>query len=274
MTPTQFVGIAGHRIAYHRQGAGIPVLLVHGITTYSFLWEDVASQLASSFDVIAVDILGCGESDKPLDVSYSIKHHAELLAEFVKKLGLPRFHFVGHDLGGGMGQIFAVNNPELLLDLTLINTVAHDYWPVQPIIAMRTPIIRQFAIATLDLGTYRLIVKRGVFHKERVTDALMEKFFTPMHTAEGRKGFLHFAKCLDNSNLTEIRDRLASLALPVLIIRGDADVYLGPAIAEFLHDLIPGSLLKHFRESGHFIQIDDSPGITAALMDFFSRRKQ
>jgi len=42
---------------------------------------------------------------------------------FVKALGLPKFHFVGHDLGGGIGQIFAVNNPELILDLTVINTV-------------------------------------------------------------------------------------------------------------------------------------------------------
>jgi len=71
--------VAGHKLAYTRQGQGEVVLLVHGITTYSFIWRKVIPTLAKSYDVIAVDILGCGASDKPLDVSYAIKDHAEML---------------------------------------------------------------------------------------------------------------------------------------------------------------------------------------------------
>ncbi len=82
--------------------------------------------LTPHYDVIAVELLGRGDADKPLDVSYAIKAHAELHQEFVDCLGIGKFHVVGHDLGGGIGQIFAVNHLEHLLALTIINTVVYD----------------------------------------------------------------------------------------------------------------------------------------------------
>lgn len=256
-------------MAYYREGKGEPVLLVHGITTYSFIWRNIIPLLSKDYDVIAVDLLGCGDSDKRLDVSYAIKDHAERLHEFITKLELGKFHFVGHDLGGGMGQIFAVRHPEMLYDLTMINTVAYDFWPVQPIIALRTPIVRQFLMASLDLGTFRLIVKRGIYHKDRVTNELMDLFMRPMLTSEGRKAFMYFAKCLDNHNLMEIEDDLRRLKIRVLIIRGDGDPYLGATISEKLHREIPGSRLVRIPTGGHFIQEDEPERIAQEVIGFF-----
>lgn len=260
---------SGHTMAYYRQGKGEPVLMVHGITTYSFIWRKIIPLLSADYDVIAVDLLGCGDSDKPLDVSYSLKDHASRLNEFIVTLGIGKFHFVGHDLGGGMGQIFAVRNPGMLFDLTVINTVAYDFWPVQPIIALRTPVIRQFLIATLDLGTFRLIVKRGIYHKERATTELMDLFMKPMQTSEGRKAFMHFAKCLDNRNLMEIANDLRRLKVPVLIIRGDADPYLCATISERLKSEIPRSILVRIPNGGHFIQEDEPEQIAQRMTAFF-----
>ena len=261
--------VSGHAMAYRRAGRGEPVLLVHGITTYGFIWRRVVPFLTGDYDVIVVDLLGCGDSDKPLDVSYAIKDHAERLHEFMCKLGIGKFHFVGHDLGGGIGQIFAVCHPEMLFDLTLINSVAYDFWPVQPITALRTPIVRQFLLASFDLGTFRLVVKRGIYHKERVTDELMDLFMRPLQTPEGRKAFMHFAKCLDNHNLTEIEDDLRRLSLPVLIVRGEADPYLSASIAEKLHREIPGSRLLRIASGGHFIQEDEPEQIAREILYLF-----
>ncbi len=263
--------ISGHAMAYLRVGRGEPVLLVHGITTYSFIWRKIIPILSKEYDVIAIDLLGCGDSDKPLDVSYAIKDHAERLYEFISKLELGKCHFVGHDLGGGMGQIFAVRHPEMIYDLTLINTVAYDFWPVQPIVALRTPIVRQFLMASLDLGTFKLIVKRGIYHKDRVTNELMGLFIKPMQTTEGRKAFMHFAKCLDNHNLMEIEEDLRRLKIPVLIIRGDADPYLSATISEKLHSEILGSRLVRISTGGHFIQEDEPERIAQEIIDFIRR---
>ena len=265
---TQKLQIQGHNLAYHRQGHGSPVLLVHGITTYSFIWQNLFSRLARQHDVVAVDLLGCGDSDKPLDVSYGVAAHADRLEAFTQALGLGPFSFIGHDVGGGIAQRFAVKYPDRLTHAVVMNGVAFDYWPVQPIITMRTPIIRQMAMATLDMGALKLIVKRGVFHKDRVTPELMSQFEKPMRTREGRKAFLHFAESLDSRDLTEITEDLRRIRIPFLIIRGMDDMYLSAEIAHRLHREIPGSRLVEIPEAGHFIQEDQPDRLVEELNAF------
>jgi len=269
---TLFVEVGGHRLAYHRSGEGETILLVHGITTYSFIWRDVVPLLEKEYDVVVVDLLGCGESDKPLDVSYAIQDHADRIYGFVRTLGIDRFHLVGHDLGGGIAQILAVRHPEMLYDMVVANTVAYDFWPVQPITALRTPIMRQLLMATFDFGTFRMVVKRGLYHKERVTDELMECFMAPMNTTDGRKAFLHFARCLDNHNLTSIANELRDLEVPTLILRGDSDPYLSATISEKLHREIPGSRLEHTATASHFIQVDEPEWLVEHVLAFAGAR--
>lgn len=257
-TPVQSIQVGQHRLAYRRAGAGEPVLLVHGLTTYSFLWEGVRRRLAASgrHDVIAVDLLGCGASDKPLDASYSIKAHADLLGRFCAALGLGRVHVAGHDLGGGIAQIMAVRQPGLVRSLTLVNSVGYDHWPVQPIIALRTPIIRQVLMAALDVGAFTILVRRALFHKELVTPALMAEFQWPNRTLEGRKAFVHFARDIDNANLMEIAPDLRRLEVPTLVVWGMADVYLSSLIADRLVADIPGARLERLPEAGHYTPLD------------------
>lgn len=262
--------IDGLRIAYYREGSGEPVLLVHGITTYSFIWRKIIPLLSPQYDVIALDLLGCGNSDKPLDVDYSIKNQADIIAKFIQNLKLNQVHLVGHDIGGGIVQILAVNYPEMIKDITVMNGVAYDFWPVQPIIAMQTPIIRQLTMATLNFGVFSLVIKRGFYHKEVFTKELMELFGEPMKTRIGRKAFLHLAECLDNNQLLEIKDKLHSLTTPFLIIRGEADVYLSSDISEKLHNNIKGSKLIKIPTAGHFIMEDEPGQIVKTITSFFN----
>jgi pimeloyl-ACP methyl ester carboxylesterase len=264
------IEVQGNSIAYFREGNGGTILFVHGITTYSFIWRNVIPYFDGGYDLIVIDLLGCGNSDKPLNEDFSLKRQAHLLKDFCQQLGISKMHLVCHDVGGGIGQIFAVNFPELLYDLTLINTVAYNFWPVQPIIAMRTPIIRQIAMATLDFGMFEVIVKRGLYHKTLLSAELMSFFWKPMKESIGRKGFLHFAKCLDNKDLTEIEEEIRQIKLPVLIIRGEADIYLSASISEKLHAEIPGSQLVKIQTGGHFIQEDEPEVLARTILNFIN----
>ncbi|MDP3180732.1 MAG: alpha/beta hydrolase [Bacteroidota bacterium] len=267
----QTIKIQGNSMTYFREGKGETILFVHGITTYSFIWRKVVPFFQGSYDIILIDLLGCGNSDKPLNEDFSLKRQAHLIKDFCQKLAITKLHLVCHDVGGGIGQIIAVNYPGLLYDLTLINSVAYNFWPVQPIIAMRTPIIRQIAMASLDFGMFEVIVKRGLYHKTLLTDELMEFFWKPMKESNGRKGFLHFAKCLDNKNLTELEDEIRHLQLPILIIRGEADVYLSGAISEKLHTEISGSRLVKIKTGGHFIQEEEPEELSKSILNFINR---
>jgi pimeloyl-ACP methyl ester carboxylesterase len=260
--------LGDHDLAYHRKGSGQPMVMVHGIVTYSFIWDEMADALSEHYDVIWLDLLGCGDSDKPVGVDFSIKAHAHRLKEFIDQLGIERFHLVSHDVGGGITQIYAVNYPEDLYDAVLINSIGYDFWPVQPIIAMRTPIIRQLALASLDFGVLRKILSTGLYYKERLTPDLIARFKAPFLTPEGRKAFIHYAKCLDNKHLLEIENDLRELDLPVLIVRGDADPYLSLEISAKLHDEIPGSRLIRIPTGGHFIQFDEHEFLTKIITEF------
>lgn len=270
MTSSKKCLVEDKNIFYLREGAGDPVILLHGITTYSFIWRKIIPLLAKHYDTIAPDLLGCGGSDKPLDEDYSIKNQSEIVAGFIKKLKLNRVHLIAHDIGGGIAQILAVNYPELIKDVTVINTVAYDFWPVQPIVAMRIPVLRQLAMATLEFGAFKFMVNRGLFNKKVLTDELMELFWEPMKTPLGRKAFLHFAKCLNNKQLVEIEDKIHSITMPFLIIRGDQDVYLSSEISGKLHQNIKGSKLIKIPNAGHYMMEELPEEIANTLMQFLS----
>jgi len=123
----------------------------------------------------------------------------------------------------------------MLISVSMINMVAYDFWPVQPITAMRAPIVRQLLMGALDLGMMRLLVRAGLYHKERLNDELMDLFWMPLNRCEGRKAFMHFARCLDNHDLMDISDAISQIKVPSLIMRGDADPFLEATIAERLH---------------------------------------
>lgn len=259
-----------HRLAYCRSGSGEPVLLAHGITTNSFVWREIIPDLETGFDVIAVDLLGCGESDLSLDLDYSIIAQAELLAAFIHEAGIAPVHFVGHDIGGGIAQILAVGHPHLLRSLTLINPVGYDFWPVQPIIAMRTPILRQMVLSTIDFGMLRLVIKRALYHRELLDDELMGLFWGQMRSTERRKAFLRLARALNSDHLTSIEGKLRTIELPTLILRGDGDVYLSDEICTRLHRDIPNSRLERIATGGHFVQIDEPVWVIDHLKRFFN----
>lgn len=268
----QHLEVDGYRVAYRRGGSGEPVLLVHGVTTSSFIWRRVFPLLTPRYDVLAVDLLGCGGSDKPPEADYSVRAQAALLQNLLSRLELGPVHFVGHDVGGAIAQLLAVRSPSQLASVTVVNTVGYDYWPVQPIVTLRTPVVRQIAMATLDLGMLKVIVRRGLYHKERATDELLGHFHEEIGADASRKPFLQFLRSLNNRDLMDIVPDLRNVELPFLIVRGDADVYLSPEIARRLHNDIAGSKLVHIETAGHFVQEDEPELLVHALTEHFGTR--
>lgn len=246
------------------------MLLVHGTTTYSFIWDTLVPGLSSSFDVIAIDLLGGGRSDKPQQADYSIFAQAEIIHKFITALDLKNIHLVSHGTGGGIAQTMAVKYPGQLKDLVFINPFGFDKWPVQPSNMMRIPFIWDITVAMFDLGFFRLVIERGVYYKDRVTDEIMRLFSEPLKTRDGKFGFLQLAKNLNSRRLMDLKEELRRLDMPVLIIRGDADPYLGPQISRSLHEDIKGSTLVQIKTGGHFIQLDEPDKLVGMIKDFIS----
>lgn len=261
----EFCRVRGHAIAYRRAGQGEPVLLLHGITTHSIVWRDVIPLLAPTHDVIAIDLLGCGASDKPLDVSYALRDRAERLPDLLDALGLDAVHLVGHDLGGGIAQLAAVRHADRLRSVTVVNTVGYDYWPVQPITSLRTPILRQLLLAALDVGALALVVRRALYHREKLTPELLAALEAPLRSADGRRAFAHWARCLDPRDLLAIVPELPRIRLPFAVVWGTADPFLNARIGERLHADVPGSRYVRVATASHYLPLDE-PEVVANVV--------
>jgi pimeloyl-ACP methyl ester carboxylesterase len=94
----------GHRIFYRQQGAGEPLLLLHGFPTSSWDWRQVWDELCARYRVIALDYLGFGFSDKPSDGPYSVFSYADQAEALLDRLGVSRVHLLSHDLGDTVAQ--------------------------------------------------------------------------------------------------------------------------------------------------------------------------
>src|ERR1700712_1280093 len=112
--------IHGHRLSYLEAGEGEPLLLVHGIAMNAAAWGQVIAELAQHFHVIAPDLFGHGESDKPPG-DCSIGAYASVLRDLILALDLGRVNVVGHSLGGGIAMQLDYQAPELISRMVLVD---------------------------------------------------------------------------------------------------------------------------------------------------------
>jgi 3-oxoacyl-[acyl-carrier-protein] synthase-3 len=112
------------RMHYVDEGAGPPVLMLHGNPTWSFMYRRLVQALAPELRCIAPDHIGCGLSDKPQRYPYRLATHVDNVRRLVDALGLERFDLVVHDWGGAIGMGLATVEPSRVRRIVVTNTAA------------------------------------------------------------------------------------------------------------------------------------------------------
>jgi pimeloyl-ACP methyl ester carboxylesterase len=267
LAPTlAFRTIHGYRRAYRIAGSGPVILLIHGIGDNSTTWETVQAKLAQRFTVIAVDLLGHGQSDKPR-ADYSVAAYANGMRDLLAVLDIEHATVVGHSLGGGVAMQFAYQYPELVERLILVGTggVTKDVnivlrWASLPmggeaLALLRLPwVLPTVQVAGRVLGRVLGSTKVGRDLPDvlRVLADLPEPtastaFTRTLRSVVDWRG--QIVTMLDRCYLTE--------SIPVQIIWGTEDVVVPISHARMAHAAIPGSRLEIFERSGHFPFHDD-----------------
>lgn len=133
--------IDGHdvELAYRDDGEGDPVVFVHGIPTWSFLWRDVADAVSEEHRAITYDMAGYGNSSRYDGFDRSIRAQEQAFEDLLDELGLDTVTIVAHDIGGGMALRFAANNPDRVDKFVASNIVCYDSWPVEFVVNVGLP---------------------------------------------------------------------------------------------------------------------------------------
>ena len=265
--------VSGLRLAYLDEGRGEPVVFLHGEPTWSFLWRKVIPGVRDAgHRCIAPDLAGFGRSDKPLDLAwYSYDRHTELVAELLGGLGLEGATLVVHDWGGPIGMRVAVEHPELVAGMVLLDTGLFtgeqrmsDAW-------LR---FRDFVERTDDLPV-GLLVRRACFYDpgDQVAAAYDAPFPEPAAKA-GAKAFpLLLPLTPDAPGAAAGRRTLEALRRdqrPMLLVWAEDDPVLPPAAGEALAHALQRASPLRLPDCGHFLQEDSGPDIAILIAEWLS----
>jgi len=259
-------------IAYLRKGQGPALLLVHGIPSSSYLWRDVIDPLSATFEVLAPDLLGYGDSDKRMDVDLSIAAQARYMVAFMETLGVHQAAVAGHDIGGGVAQLMAVDEPQRVARLILIDSVVDNNWPVGDIARLKEPAWDQIMV-NIDLRKgLRKGLEAGIVTEGRVTDELVDEWTRPFQDLGGRRAYLRAARALNNRDLTGRAKHIEEIETPTLILWGANDKFLEPAWAETLKQKFRDSTVEIIDPGGHFLPLDRPDAVVEAIRRFLTTR--
>jgi pimeloyl-ACP methyl ester carboxylesterase len=256
---------SGGEIAYHDEGAGPAVLLLHGFPLTSSLWRRLIPVLAGRHRVIAPDLIGLGASTAQAGVPLDIRAQAGYAAELLDHLEVERVALVGHSTGGGIAQLLAHHRADVGA-LVLIDSIAFDDWPTDAIAEVQVlpPERETFETAELVIRSALDIGTRDGEPAEEDVQAYLEPWRPPADAA----GLFRWARALDGLGLRQLERDMATWDVPTLILWGEEDPFHPPAIADRLNAAISSSALGLVPGCGHFLPAEAPETIDPIISEY------
>jgi haloalkane dehalogenase len=268
----------GHHIyARDHPGTEPAIVLLHGFPDNLHLYDRLVPQLTGR-RVVAFDFLGWGASDKPTGHPYTAANQTGDLDAVIEHLRLGPVVLVAHDASGPPAIDWALDHPERIAALVLLNTYYASMPELRPPEAIRlfsTPVVRQVArpVSRLfgDLGfrrMYRWQVGRFVRDpdvRERFVPLLYRQFTEHPSAHEAFFG-LNRDLLPTVASRTAALPRLRRFTRPVRIIFGAADPYLNARVARRFHELLPTSELFLLPGARHYVQLDEPAQVARLIL--------
>jgi 3-oxoadipate enol-lactonase len=236
----------------------MPMLFLHGFTLDRRMWKPQADFFRQAYRVILLDSRGHGRSDAPQS-GYSRADRVEDLHQFVRHLGVDRFHLIGLSMGGTTAIGYALEHQERLSSLTLVSTSAAGY-DVSKKIARIDRIAQNQGLEAARTRWKETTL--SWFKKEKQTiKALMEKMI------DEHSGAVWLDPMRGRYPRENDLKRVHQITVATLIVAGKEDRLFLP-LANSLHDRIPGSRLSIFENVGHMINLEEPDRFSRELKAF------
>lgn len=276
MSDLRFVSLYGNRVAYRDEGDRLaePLLLIHGMAGSSLAWDPLIGHLSQKYRVIAPDLLGHGESDKPR-TDYSLGAFAVWLRDFLDALDVPSATLVGHSLGGGVALQFIHQHREHCRRLILVNSGGLGVDVGMPLRLLSAPggeLVLPVLTSrpALFVGNALLSRRTRALPSPRMQERVRK--YSALADSPGRHAFMRTLRAVVDVRGQTVcaLDRLQSLVgdIPTLLVAGAQDRVIPPAHARAAHQALPGSRLEILDGAGHHPQLD-CPAALAGLVDEF-----
>jgi haloalkane dehalogenase len=261
------------RMHYVDEGQGDVILMVHGTPEWSFVYRKLIKGLSKDYRCIAPDFLGFGLSDKPLNYSYKPEEQAKMLEQFIISLNLNNITLVVHDFGGPFGLSYAINHPDNVRKLVIMNTwlwsVKDDPFYARFSRLMKTP-LGKFLYLQLAFSP-RVIMKQAFGDKTKLTKHIHQHYLKVFPTPESRRSTLAYAKSFIDSDafwlsLWERRETIQEI--PALILWGMKDIAFKEKDLSRLETIFKNARTVRLENVGHFVQEEVGEAILPSITNF------
>ncbi|MFC7496024.1 MULTISPECIES: alpha/beta fold hydrolase [unclassified Nocardioides] len=267
--------IHGHRRAFVKTGKGPVVLLLHGLACDHTTWDDVIGRLSRRHTVIAPDLLGHGQSDKPR-ADYSVGGYANGMRDLLTVLGIDKATVVGHSFGGGVAMQFAYQFPERTERLVIVASGGLGPEVHPGIRAITTPgfheamgVLTLPGLRHLGIAGMRTLAAIGLKQTRDFGEAA--RIFDSFKDPATRHATRHVVRAVVDwrGQIVTMADRAyLSEAMPMCVVWGRDDRVIPVRHANTAAELAPNARVEVIPGAGHFPHHDDPERFCQVLEEF------
>ena len=264
---SKYLTVNGSLIHYVDEGAGDPILFIHGNPTSSYIWRNIIPHLSGDARCIAVDLIGFGKSDKP-DIDYGFTDTYAYLAGFIEQLGLTNITLVLQDWGSGLGFHYANLHRDNIKALAFMEAM---YKPLEwremafaDKLAMT--MIRSKPLSWLMLGVANQFVKYMLpqWVERELTPAEMTVYGTPFEDLASRRPVWVFPRDVPVKGkpahtakvVADYGQWLQQTEIPKLCFYAEPGMMIRPQDAEWIREHFPNTTLVPLGKGTHYLQED------------------
>ena len=273
-TESEFVEIDGMQVHFRDQGLAtdsLPIVLIHGTGASLHTWESWVNELKNKHRIITLDLPAYGLTGPNKTGDYSQDFYVNFMENFLLKLNIKRCVLGGNSLGGSITWAFALEHPERVGKMILVDAGGY------PMVSKSVPIAFQIARMPIVGNLFKYILPYAVIekslqnvyvHDDRITPELIERYYDLASRTGNRKAFLdRMRSSIKNDNYLKIK----TLTMPTLIIWGKEDGLIPLDVAEKFHKDLPNDTMIVFKDLGHTPMEEDPMKTVKAVKDFLRK---
>ncbi|MBD2100802.1 alpha/beta fold hydrolase [Leptolyngbya sp. FACHB-261] len=274
-----YIASNGIRLHYVTQGEGPLMLMLHGFPEFWYSWRHQIPEFAQNYKVVALDLRGYNESDKPKGTdAYRMSELVEDVAGVIRGLGYEHCVLVGHDWGGAVAWSFAYAHPQMVERLIVLNLphpakfaeglrLPQQLVRSSYIFLFQLPWIPEFLLQLSDYQFIETAFRGSAINKSAFTQADIEAY----KDAASKRGAL---TAMLNYYRSAARGLLARswpvLEVPTLMIWGENDVALGKELTEGTEAYVRDFRIRYIPNCGHWVQQEQPELVTQYMQEFLA----
>lgn len=256
-------GLNYHYLDNNNTEATQIIVMIHGFGADTSNWPRFAKLFVDDYRIIVPDLIGFGESDKPMSLSYDYESQAARVHQFISQLGIQQYHVVGNSMGGAISAVLAYKHPQAITSAALFNSAGIVYTHTE---VTRSKAGHQLIAETREEfdKTIAIVMEKPPFipwpiknikADEAINDAALKK---------------HIFSHIKTKGLHDLTTILPQIQQQTLVLWGDKDRVLHPDNAHDFHKLLPNSTLHIMKEIGHLPMVETPKGSAKIYAEFLN----